>query len=336
MMRRKSILALSLAGCIAAASACLDACNTTASGPPICRSGCDTCLQDAPLDPDDSVWYNYPEPRYDHSRASDYGGGNGIVVGQVRADAWRGPGLADGIFVYDTRKKELLDFILGDGPRVSHSGLSIAFNRGFAVYVKDYPGGGERMVANGFFTPNWSLDDKSIYAQANHGFALYKFRIADSTNELISKRMFDVKQRDDGVLVSLMNDTIVEYDEIAKTIRRTRIPLPPATRIEPFSSGNFSLSPDGAKILVDVRSSKGFEDTDRGGVFLVDVSTGATKQILEGQRWGVRYYPNWTSNTSFYGGFYCRKDSSSCIYEWSITGKMLRRVTTKEDVLFVR
>jgi hypothetical protein len=306
-------------------------CADDTSSPQCYHNICDSCLQDLPLTPSDSIWHNYPMPSYIHYDVLPVA--QNKLMGYVIVNGWKGSSWTDGIFVYDTEMRELLDYFIGYDPSLSNRRDKIAYDNGSEIRIRNIATRSEQVIAKGFSKPRWSLDDKYLYMNQNIGFRLYKVNIDDTSKQIVGDSLYNIRQRNANVLIAIGNNVIYSYDEGKKTRRIIELRL---SKDEVVSGYNqpYDVSPDGSTMLLEVASRRGFLDRDNGGLFVVDMSTGESKKILRSQYWGDAYCPLWISNDRFYASFFCRKDSASTIYEYSITGDVMKQVTNIYDVLY--
>lgn len=98
------------------------------------------------------------------------------------------------------------------------------------------------------------------------------------------------------------------------------------------------LSPDGKHVifapLKDIDRNDGYLDV---GVWTVNLETLEVRQILQRHPYYVFTYwkPVWSSNSTFIATWFCRKDSTSLLYEYDLTGKPTRQLTKRSTRFWV-
>lgn len=96
------------------------------------------------------------------------------------------------------------------------------------------------------------------------------------------------------------------------------------------SQVTMELSPDGKRILID---PIGIQDLNEGysdmGVWIYDIQENRLHQVLDRHPCYLftRQRPSWTSRVSFLANWYCAKDSSVTLNEYSLSGRVIRKLT---------
>lgn len=94
-----------------------------------------------------------------------------------------------------------------------------------------------------------------------------------------------------------------------------------------------ALSPNRKMALASVYHT-GYWHSGQGGVYLFDLENVTARKVLPEQYWGNQYWPHWSSNSTFFATYFCRKDSAAMVYEFDLNGKTIRQVTFKEQKFY--
>lgn len=300
--------------------------NTTDSNTP-----CDTCFNDAQITSYDSTWQQWPSPRYmiSNMKQSQY---SGFWIGEVLSLYFRDSGWNQGMFIYDPATRKLVQYYDFWLPELSHDGKQVLVQYGFKGFgvidlaTMDIT----QLTTEEFSFPNWSLDDSWIFASKYN--QIYRFKPDGTEVKMIASGIRGARQFEQYKFAGFANDEIRIYDMESDSLIRIQNPFVPSVALS--SNDQWDLSPDRTRLLVSTMSNKGLFDREHGGLFMYNLLTHEAKRILPPQYWGNQYYPKWSSNSTFFGTYYCRKDSVAMVYEYDLNGKVLRQVTYKEMKMY--
>ena len=101
-------------------------------------------------------------------------------------------------------------------------------------------------------------------------------------------------------------------------------------RFDVAATINFSISPDKRTVLFE---GIGLPDLDDGyilnGIWTIDLETYEVTKVLDRHAYWVYNdrYPIWSSNSTFTANWYCRRDSTTLLYEYDLNGRPTRQLT---------
>lgn len=188
-----------------------------------------------------------------------------------------------------------------------------------------------------FGFPSLSIHEKFIIADSAH--RTFRIGIDGSWREALTDSLVEPVQLDQQHLIGITRMSIPRYgirtlDLDSKKLEWIDFSGLPDDMNWGFSHHTLALSPDRTKLLMDVASVKGNMYRENGGVYILDLKTRTARNVLKRQYWIQQYLPTWSSNSTFYASYYCRKDSSAMLYEYDLNGKVLRQVTFKGMKLY--
>jgi len=294
---------------------------------------CDTCETKLPITDMDSLWFDVPRPVY--TIEDVFLSSRRLLAGTYYLEGWKGRGPEGGGFIYDPANASVIGFYGSDMFGWSHDGRYLLVGAGFnGVGVLDI----ETMniykpVSDDYSNYSWSLDDQWIYMHRYGG--TFKVHRSGGNVELISYNFKGGRQLDSTHLITFSDSGLVIYNTQTKVFKNLLWSyLPPPSNLGILQQ--WSLSPDRTKILADVPGSGGLSNPTREGygLYLFDLKTESVRKVLPGQYWFREYRAQWTSNSTFFASYHCRKDSTAMIFEYDLTGKVLRQVTFKEMKIY--
>jgi len=321
----KAFIIMSVAAC-AVFYACSDGNPSKNSGTPCDDiTTCDTCDTHAELTHyGDSAAHNYPHA--------------GITVMGLRKSPV-GNLYAACSYVFSSGGSTICLFHLGDPiPKIIQGGTWAEWSPdgNLLLYwwgVIDV--NGEHILyefPDGYKYPTWSLDGNRIYLLK--GTTAYKMRTDGSDLTLLADSMGVVRQLNDSVLVTVLDGGVYTYNlntHKREILAFSSMPanlelLKPDIGI-PSDLGCWDLSPDGTKILADFGDTRGILYREDRGLYLFVFENRTVRKVLPGQYWGQAYYPRWSSNSTFFASYLCRKDNAAMEYEFDLNGKTIRQMT---------
>lgn len=322
-----------------AVSACYFGCSDSITIHPDDCNGlpCDTCETYTPISSWDSL-YDIPRSRYTISKVA-YNVKRSQLIGKVYYGLSRSS--FSGVFIYNDRTREttLLSLwsycLFSDGERMI---MELPGWNGLGIYdLRTHEGSKITAIPDGFTSPSLSLDEKYIFADSS--YATFRISIGDWSIEALSDSLDAPVQLDERHLIGITRLSKPRYgirtlNLETKTLEWIDFVGLPENMNWGVSKGRFSLSPDRKRILMDVASAKGIWDKDNAGLFLLDIPSRTARKILPAQYWAHHYTPTWSSNTTFFASYHCRKDTTAMLFEYDLNGKVLRQVTFKEMKLY--
>lgn len=298
---------------------------------------CDTCSTFAPISGWDSL-YNKPRAKYTIMKVA-FNPRRNELIGHVNK-SWS-PHF-NGVFIYNimTRETSILnawDFALfssGDRMLVSFDGWN-----GIGVYdFASRSGWKITSIPDDFQVLHLSIDEKHIFADSAH--RSFRITLDGSQREALTDSIVAPQQLNEKTLIGIFRFTkpregIRTFNLESKQEQWIDFTgLPPNMNWGFAMASTFVLSPDRTRILMDVASAAGIYDRENGGLFLLDIASRAARKVLPKQHWGQPYYATWSSNSTFFASYHCRKDTTAMLFEYDLNGKVLRQVTFKEMKLY--
>lgn len=166
-------------------------------------------------------------------------------------------------------------------------------------------------------------------------WGLFRARPDGSELEYLTDSLWDAKVLDSENLISFFprggyfGFNILRYHLPTRTITKDTVYGYEGNTVD---VSNVDLSPDRTKLVFD-RVPYIWEATEErnqyGGVWILDLKTKQSRQVLPEQFSKHPYYPRWYSNTELLCSFYCRKDSAITTWLVDLNGKVLRQITNK-------
>ncbi len=297
---------------------------------------CDTCNTFAPISGWDSL-YNKPDAKYMISKVV-FNQHRNELIGHVKK-SWS-PHFS-GVFIHNILTKETTilnawDFALfssGDRMLVAFSGWN-----GIGIYefeLKEYRK--ITSIPDQFVRPILSIDESYIIADSSH--TPYRISLDGLQRVVMSDSLIRPQQLDEKTIIGLHRFTkpregVLIMDLETKAHKWMDFTGLPADMNWGFAEFTFVLSPDRTRILMDVASSRGIWVRENGGLFLLDIASQTARKVLPQQYWGQPWYATWSSNSTFFASYHCRKDTTAMLFEYDLNGKVLRQVTFKEMKLY--
>jgi len=302
--------------------------------PDVLPPPCDTCDTYLPLENVDSLYFNIPWPKY--IICDVYASSRGFLAGSTLLQGWQNRGIEYYGFIYNPMTTTVIGFYGSDMFGWSHDGRYLLVGAGFngvgvldIETMKTY-----RPVWDDYSEYSWSLDDEWIYMHRYGG--TFRVRPRETNVELISYNFRGGRQIDSTHLITFSDSGLVTYNmKTAEFHSLSWSYLPPPSNL--IILHQWSLSPDRTKILADVPGSGGLNNPTRdgAGLYLFDLKAESVRKVLPGQYWFQEYHAQWTSNSTFFASYHCRKDSTSMVFEYNLNGRVLRQVTFKEMKLYL-
>jgi len=293
---------------------------------------CDTCENGFPLSFGDSIEQNFPRAWY-IIRTAAQDPTKSLLIGEYRYKT------KNGIFIQNQQTREI-NFIAAWGYALFKDGkrMVIQYPAWSGIGIYNIETKSMVKIADGEFTiPSLSLDEKYIYVDS--AYLVYRISIDGLKKEAISDSLSEAVQLDQSQLIGLSRYTIPREGLKTFNLETKKIEYLDFPELSfPINWGNsysnWSLSPDKSKILMNIASEGGIWDRENGGLYVLNIASRSAKKVLPKQYWGQPYYPTWTSNTTFFASYHCRKDTTAMLFEYDLNGKVLRQVTFKEMKLY--
>ena len=285
------------------------------------------CGNDEPISSNDSAWSMFPWARYRISelRISSY---NGYWAGTYERHNFASTDLtyASGVFLYDPhRNVPITGFTDSWGHSWSPDGKTLLFTNSNTIYTYNQLNGKLTQLTEPEASDiaYWSVDGKHIYYRH---YGTYVMNPDGSEKRPVTDMIWRAKVLDASRLVAVYKDTLRIFNIPDSTL--TKIYKP---EMDPSHHLNaYDISPDSKFIIFQTQQNGGVLDPWGNGVWLMHTKTWTAKKIRGAQWWGHEYYPTWASDNTFYASVFCRKDSSSMIWEFDLNGNPIRQITTKE------
>lgn len=170
----------------------------------------------------------------------------------------------------------------------------------------------------------------AIYANDGNGYFLYAHRrhllwMTAGDTAVIDREITESRVLNDTTLVVVKSSGLYLYNLLQGTERRLQLPLP-SKIFYPYVQC-FDLNKTTGTLLLE--NWAGIGDDRTGGLYLVDIYKETVRLILDAPYWPVDLEPTWSEHGTFFVTQYCRKDSAAMVYEYNLSGKMIRKVTDK-------
>ncbi len=307
----------------------------------------DTCYNDAPLTPYDSVHQQWPNMKGGYFvYRINVSPATGDWVGYSDVQGWNGV-TNSGVFLYDPTNEDAITFLSAWDAEWSKNGTHLLLDNGFDGF-KIYDVGQNRLlnpiIIQGATGPHWSKDERWIYVNkyGPSGIGgIWRVRPDGSDLELRANMAFNAREIDSIHFVGFDENGMYIYHTETAEFERIDFPNLPTDEyaFRSSSSLSWSISPDRKKILVDLFSKQGFiKGRDIGGLFLIDLESRTARKIRSQQYWGDPFYPTWVTNERFYGSYFCRTKSfittCSMVWEFDLEGNFIKQITYPWMVLY--
>lgn len=217
----------------------------------------DTCYNEAPLTPHDSVRQLYPDRAYGISeiKVSSY---NGYLAGEYYVNGWTIQDFIHGQFVYDPATEQVVAYLPGRNSEWSNDGKKLLINHGNGGFIiinvetLEYESVQE---FEQYRNPRWSIDEEWVYLDKNE----HTFRVKPDGTEF--QKFIDygrtARQLDDKRFVGFNYDGMFIYSFESNSMQQIEFPSLSKEEFQFSPSLKFALSPDRTKILADVYSNRG-------------------------------------------------------------------------------
>lgn len=312
-------------------SACTD--DTSMQPPPTVDAFAD-CGNGDPVSSYDSLMHNWPYPKYRISqlRISPF---NGWWAGDyLRYKTVEGETFAQGVFVYDPmRDMPIAQFDDAWGHRWSPDGKTLILIQGFQLYRIDIPSMDLRNLTEGYDVAlgSWAPDGSKLFFSHNGQ------KTPGLPNGMYSMNVDGSEKRwegDPGAFALLLNDsTFMGFKSDSLIFLHRGSGLRTTKHIPELDEWPYTDQLDisnSRNLIVFCTVRKGsLHDPWGNGLWLLDTKTWTPRKIRGAQWWNNLYYPTWAPNGNIYASVYCRKDSSSMVWEFDLNGNPLRRITEK-------
>lgn len=294
-----------------------------------------TCDNDKQISTLDSLNYNFPYPKYRISllRVSPY---NGLWAGEYERFVTRaGETYAKGVFVYDPEHDEpVAQFDDAWGHSWSPDGRKLVYTSAFTIFILEFPSMSTRSISEGYRVQyaSWSYDGMRIFFNHNPGAVItepapgiYSMNPDGSDKRRIANFVLATKTFDSEQLITMFPDSVI-LSRIDNA-KRSAISQSDLESSHPFD--HYDISRFGDFIVFDRSKSGSTLNPWGNGLWLLETVTWTARKIRDAQWWNALYYPTWASSGTIYASVFCRKDSSSMIWEFDLNGNPLRRITEK-------
>lgn len=307
-------------------------------------TGCskdNTIVQPTPIDPSancgnwesidvlDSIKQSWPAPKYKITRLkiSSY---NGWWAGHHDEDK-----LSYTIFLYDPVADSVMKTFYGFSYFWSKDGKKFIFFDMYSnINIFDILNGNMKIIHAGNNIPTfacWSYDDSQIIVSNSFSgdpwSGIWKLDPDGSRVLLTPTRMVNARVLDENRILGFLQDTLCLFDIGNNSITKIF-----KSELTAFTDPEyFDVSPNGDFILLEPRGYHGYEDRMRphNAVWLLDTHNWSVRKVLGTQAWNEAHDPSWASASTFFASVYCRKDSSSLIWEFDLNGNPIRQVSNK-------
>jgi hypothetical protein len=289
---------------------------------------CDTCDTGAPRNPADSS-LNLPPPLYYTIMYLQKSPTSNIVAGSSALDGWNNIWGLYNNFLYDQATKEITIVPGSSWVEWSNDGKKILSQFGWdigilTVETKQFV----TFLPSSSSQPTWSFDGEWIYFQRGSN-STWVMRINGLELRLLDNNFTSPRQFNDSLLLGLSEDTLSFFNLRTETKYPCGFDIPNENQRFWGVSTGLHQSPNRKYVLGEVISKHG--NPDDAGLYLFDFVNTTASKIFPSQFWGQPYRPRWSSNSTFFATYYCRKDSAAMVYEFDLNGKTLRQVTFKEQ-----
>lgn len=292
------------------------------------------CGNGDPVSSLDSLWHNWPNPKYRISRLriSPY---NGWWAGDYyRYGTVEGETSAMGIFVYDpVNDIPIAQYDDAWGHRWSPDGRTLILVHGFQLYRIDIPSMNIKNLTVGFDVGlgSWSSDGQKLFfdhtgrGSVNLDGGMYSMQPDGSEKRFEGHCGAFSQLLNDSTFMGFKADSLI-FLQRGNLIRSARH-IPEMDEFPYHDQLDISGS---RNLIVFGTAHKGSILNPWGnGLWLMDTETWIPRKIRGAQWWNELYYPTWAPNGNIYGSVYCRKDSSSMVWEFDLQGNPIRQITNK-------
>lgn len=313
-------------------SGCTDDSSVQPPPPPV--DPFEDCGNGDPVSPFDSLYHNWPCPKYRISQLR-ISPSNGWWAGEYyRYGTAEGETSAMGIFVYDpVNDVPIAQYDDAWGHRWSPDGRALILIHGFELYRIDVPSMSLHTPAADYVVnlASWSTDGKRIFFEHYNKndqsieTGLYSMNPDGSDKHFEGRCGAWAQLLNDSTFIGFTWDSLI-FLQRGSLIRTARY-IPEMDDFPDHSQLDISFV-DETMVFGTVRKGS-ILDPWGNGLWLLDTESWKPRKIRGAQWWNKLYYPTWAPNGNIYGSVFCRKDSSSMVWEFDLQGNPLRQITKK-------